>query len=288
VADGDVARPVITPGADSGQRHDLLLRIASALLLAPLAVLAAYLGSWPFALFWGAAAIGVLFEWSSIVPCENRGRVRVAGAIVLAAAAALAVIGNFPAGFLAIGLGAIVTGGLASSPQRGWSALGTAYAGIVLIAPVVLRSDSDYGFVALIFLFGIVWATDSFGYVVGRLVGGPKLWPRISPKKTWSGAIGGAVGGLVAALAIAHFAGLGNLLALGRVALLLSMFSQAGDLLESAFKRRFGVKDASHIIPGHGGIMDRVDGFLAAVFIAAILGIARGGIEAPARGLLVW
>jgi phosphatidate cytidylyltransferase len=139
-----------------------------------------------------------------------------------------------------------------------------------------------------VFLFGIVWASDVCGYFAGRLLGGPKLWQAVSPNKTWSGAIGGAVGALAAGVAIAAYADRTNPLAVAVLALLLSAVSQAGDLLESAVKRRFGVKDASHVIPGHGGVMDRLDGFVAAAAVAAAIGIARGGLDAPARGLLVW
>jgi phosphatidate cytidylyltransferase len=158
----------------------------------------------------------------------------------------------------------------------------------MLIACVLLRGDVEYGSVAIVFLFAIVWTTDILGYFVGRFVGGPKLWPRVSPKKTWSGAIGGAGGAVIAGLAVAHYAHVANPLAVGALALVLSAASQGGDLFESAFKRRFGVKDAGHVIPGHGGIMDRLDGFLAAVVVAAIIGVGRGGLDAPARGLLMW
>ena len=140
----------------------------------------------------------------------------------------------------------------------------------------------------IIFLFAIVWATDIFGYFVGRAIGGPKLWPAVSPRKTWSGALGGALGAVAAGLAIASWSYRANPLAVAGLALLLSAVSQAGDLFESAVKQRFGVKDASHVIPGHGGVMDRLDGFAAAVVVAAVIGVARGGLAAPARGLLAW
>ena len=169
-----------------------------------------------------------------------------------------------------------------------WAAAGVLYAGAALIAPTVLRVDVSFGFAAMLFLFAIVWATDIFGYFIGHWIGGPKLWPAVSPKKTWSGAIGGAIGALAASLAVARYAGAVNLLAIAALALLLSAVSQAGDLFESAVKRRFGVKDASHVIPGHGGIMDRLDGFLVAAVVAALIGIAHGGLAAPARALLVW
>jgi phosphatidate cytidylyltransferase len=140
----------------------------------------------------------------------------------------------------------------------------------------------------MMFLFAIVWSTDIVAYFVGRALGGPKLMPRVSPKKTWSGAIGGTVAAIVVAVAIAKAAALTGLFAIAMLAVVLSVFAQGGDLFESFLKRRFDAKDSSHLIPGHGGLMDRLDGFVTASVVAALIGLARGGFEAPGRGLLVW
>jgi phosphatidate cytidylyltransferase len=156
------------------------------------------------------------------------------------------------------------------------------------MAPIVLRNDAQYGFLAIAFLFAVVWATDIVAYFVGRAVGGPKLAPRISPKKTWSGAVGGTVAAVGAALTLAIVAGLPNLPAVGLIAAAASALAQAGDLFESALKRRFGAKDSGHLIPGHGGLMDRLDGFVAAAVFATLIGLIHGGVDEPARGLLVW
>jgi len=274
--------------ARTGARSELTLRILSAAVLAPLAVFTAYLGDWPFVAFWTIAACGIMWEWRKIVaqPTDMFG---VVGEFTIALAGACALLGLGASILPFIGLGAVVVAiGAHTNPLRSWVAAGVIYAGSLLFACVLLRDDPSHGFVAMIFLFGVVWATDICGYFVGRFVGGPKLWPRVSPKKTWSGAIGGAFGAIVVALAIARYAHLPNSLAIVRLALLLSAVSQAGDLFESAFKRRFGVKDAGHVIPGHGGIMDRLDGFLAAAVAAAVIGILRSGFAAPARGFLVW
>jgi phosphatidate cytidylyltransferase len=110
----------------------------------------------------------------------------------------------------------------------------------------------------------------------------------VSPKKTWSGGLGGTLVAVLCALTVAHLAGLPNLTAIGLLAVVLSVVSQAGDFLESAIKRHFAAKDAGALIPGHGGLMDRLDGFIIAVALAALIGIARGGLEAPSRGLLIW
>jgi phosphatidate cytidylyltransferase len=267
--------------------RELTLRVASALVLAPLAVGVAYVGGWPFVLFWGAAAIGVWWEWSRLVAGENVTGAFAIGMAGLVLAAALAGFGLFAAAVAAIGLTAIVVAVVAASERRLWTAVGVGYAGSILVAPVALRHDPDYGFVAIVFLFSVVWVTDVMAYVVGRLVGGPKLAPRVSPNKTWSGAVGGALGAIVAGVATARAAGLDNWMMISLVVLGLSICSQAGDIFESRLKRRHGAKDASQLIPGHGGLMDRLDGFVAAAFAAALLGALRAG-GAPARGLLVW
>ena len=168
-----------------------------------------------------------------------------------------------------------------------WIAAGIVYAALMVVAPVVLRADAALGFIAVVLLFAVVWSTDILGYFAGRAFGGPKLMPAVSPKKTWSGAIAGAAGAVAVAALLARWFGL-DPVAVGVVALALSIFSQGGDLLESWIKRRFGAKDASHIIPGHGGVMDRLDGFWAAALVGAAIGLSRGGIDAAARGLLLW
>jgi phosphatidate cytidylyltransferase len=176
----------------------------------------------------------------------------------------------------------------ATSLSAGWGAGGVIYAGIVLLCPVFLRNDPQFGLQALLFLFAIVWATDILAYFVGRAVGGPLLWPRLSPNKTWAGAAGGLLGGVAAGIAVAYASGGPRAAVAGVLAVILSIVAQCGDLFESAVKRRFGVKDASNLIPGHGGMMDRLDGFLVAALAAVLIGILRQGIAAPARGLLAW
>jgi len=219
---------------------NLVLRILSAAVLAPVAICVAYLGGSSFAVFWAIAAIAVLWEWTKLV-----------------------------------------TG-------PGWTVAGVGYAGVMLAAPIILRSDAQLGFLAMLLLFAIVWTTDIFGYFAGRAFGGPKLMPAVSPKKTWSGAIAGALGAMIVAVLLANQFGSFNRVAIASLALLLSVMSQLGDLLESWVKRQFGAKDASHLIPGHGGVMDRLDGFWAAALVACLIGLLRGGIDAPARGLLEW
>lgn len=287
LAKADIGASRGTGPEPSGARN-LLLRVASALVLAPLAVFVAYLGGYVFLAFWTIVALGVIWEWDKLVCAHDRNSVLAIGGAALVGAAALLTVGRQGTALSMIALAAIGIGSLASRVRRSWCALGAGYAGAMLIAPVLLRHDTTMGFTAIMFLFVIVWLTDIAAYFVGRTVGGPKLMPRVSPKKTWSGAIGGAIAGVAGGLALAHWAGIGNPVAIGLLAFLLSVVGQAGDLFESALKRRFNAKDSSSLLPGHGGLMDRLDGFVAAATVAAILGFVRGGFDAPAHGLLIW
>jgi phosphatidate cytidylyltransferase len=267
---------------------ELALRVCSALVLVPLAIGTAYLGGWPFALFWGAAAMGVLWEWTALVARNDQRSVLLTGGASLALAVVLVAAGHLLAAVVVLAMGAIGAASLALAERRTWVAGGIPYAGALALAPIVLRADDADGFLAVIFLFAIVWTTDISAYFAGRALGGPKLMPQVSPNKTWAGAVGGLIASVVVALALAKMAGLTALFALTMLAVVLSVFAQGGDLFESFLKRRFHAKDSSHLIPGHGGLMDRLDGFVSASVAAALIGVARGGLEAPGHGLLVW
>jgi phosphatidate cytidylyltransferase len=271
--------------AERGSRN-LLMRVAAALVLAPAAIAIAWAGRWFWASLVVLAAIGLYVEWLMIIGVARQRRVAAAGIIALAVAGLCLALGRLDVsvGALALGLAGVV---LLSTELRGWAAAGFCYAAAAEIASVLVRLDAVAGFVALIMVLLIVWVTDIGGYFAGRGLGGPKLWPRVSPKKTWAGAIGGFVASLVIAAAFAGFGfgKMGPLLALGAG---LSVASQLGDLFESAVKRRFGVKDSSQIIPGHGGLLDRLDGFVAAIVLAALIGMLRRGVDGVGLGLMVW
>jgi phosphatidate cytidylyltransferase len=267
---------------------NLTLRIASAVVLAPVALGAAYLGGWPFAVFWGLAAIAVLWEWLTLVSGAGHRVMFVSAAGAFVIATFVVWVHRPVAAFMMIALAAMATAIFAPRMRRVWVIGGVVYAGLMLLAPVVLRDDPAYGLFAIALLFAIVWTTDVFAYFAGRAFGGPKLCPAISPKKTWSGAIAGTICAVLVSIALARFSGLPKWIAIAGVALVLSVVSQAGDLLESWVKRRFGAKDASHLIPGHGGVMDRLDGFWAAAVAACIIGLLRDGFDHAARGLLSW
>lgn len=271
--------------AEQGSRN-LLLRVLAALVLAPLALVIAHVGGWLWAVLVTLASIGLFLEWLTVVGQAREMRITAPGVAALAVAGILMIAGRIDAALIVLLIGFVVVT-LLSGDQRNWTGAGFLYAAAAEIASVLVRLDAASGFLALIFVLLVVWVTDIGGYFAGRGIGGPKLWPRVSPKKTWAGAIGG----LALSLAVAGgFAGLGYgktgpLLLLGGF---LSVISQLGDLFESAVKRRFGVKDSSHIIPGHGGLMDRLDGFVAAIVVAAILGFLRSGADGVGRGLMVW
>jgi phosphatidate cytidylyltransferase len=269
-------------------RSDLPLRLASALVLAPVAVGAAYFGGWFFVVFCLIAAIAVLWEWDTIVTPSSVPPVLAVGVAPLLFAAVLAGMGRTITPALLIAIGACGAAVFAPVKRREWTAAGVVYAGALLLAPIFLRRDPDFGLLAIIYLFAIVWTTDSAAYFIGRAIGGPKLWPRVSPKKTWSGAVGGTLAATALGAAVVVSSTPISLAPLILIGIVLSIVSQAGDLFESALKRRFGVKDASNLIPGHGGVMDRLDGFLTAAVAAAILGLLHRGPEAAARGLLIW
>jgi phosphatidate cytidylyltransferase len=250
-----------------------------------LAIAVVAIGGWIFVLFWAGAAIVIYWEWNSMVAGGAKAPLGAAAAALLAAAAAVGS-GHPGLAVAAIAAGAVAAAAVAP-PRPRWSAAGVLYAGVLGLATAGLRRDPEFGTAALYFLFAVVWATDILGYFVGRLVGGPRLAVRISPKKTWSGAAGGAAGALAAGVGFAALSGY-SMGGSAAMAFLLSLVSQGGDLLESAIKRRFGVKDASHVIPGHGGLMDRLDGFIAAAGVAVLIGMMRAGPDAAARGLLSW
>lgn len=273
-----------TAPAEQGSRN-LVMRVAAAAVLAPLAIAIAYAGGWLWLGFVTLAAIGLYVEWLTIVGARTP-RVTAAGVMALFGAAVWLGLGRIGATYVFVALGVILAA-LLSPHRRGWAALGGCYAFAALIASVAVRLDPGWGFTALMFVLLIVWVTDIGGYFAGRGIGGPKLWPRVSPKKTWAGAIGGFAASLMVAAGFAAF-GLGKALPMLLLGAILSIASQLGDLFESAVKRRFGVKDSSHIIPGHGGLLDRLDGFVAAVVLAAIFGFLRSGADGVGRGLMVW
>jgi len=275
----------VTPDSAKGSSN-LYMRVVAALVLAPLTIVIAWLGGWIWACVVIAAAALLYFEWLMIVGVSGNRFAAAAGIVALALAGVCLMLRRADVAVAVIVAGILFAAAMTNG-RRGWVASGLVYAAAALVATILVRRDADLGFVALMFVLLVVWVTDIGGYFAGRGIGGPKLWPRVSPKKTWAGAIGGLVLALVIALGFALF-GFGRTVPLLLLGAVLSVVSQLGDLFESAVKRRFDVKDSSHIIPGHGGLMDRLDGFVAAIVFAALVGFMRGGLDGIGRGFMVW
>lgn len=256
-------------------------RFATSAVFAPIALGAVYFGFPIFELLVAAMAAAVLWEYVHIT-----GKAGFPPRAVLAAWIAIASVGvatsNPQLALVIIAVTSLVLFMTDKSGARtGLSSVHSAliYAGVPAICLVVVRESGDAG--TMFWLLAVVWATDIGAYAAGRMIGGPKLAPSISPNKTWSGALGGlasaTVAGALVAVSFGAAASFSNLM----LAAGLSCFSQAGDLVESGFKRRYGVKDSGTLVPGHGGVMDRVDGLWAAAPMVAIACLVReGGIGA--------
>lgn len=275
------------PGATS-RWGDLSLRAASALVLVAVAVLSARAGGTVFMIVWVLAALAVHWEWQRLIGAQA-GLLRTAiGFVAIGAAAALVRVDLLEA-FLVLALATGLVALVAGPTRRVWAGAGMLYAGIFLLATLSLRFSFPFGARSIIWLFATVWSTDTFAYFGGRFFGGPKIWPRISPSKTWSG----TVIGLTAGTLVGTFAAVRDLPAPAAVVpillvtLVAAFTSQLGDAAESAMKRHFGVKDSSRLIPGHGGVMDRLDGFIAAAMFAFLLGLVRN-LPSVAGGLFYW
>jgi len=265
-----------TAQSSPANRRNLWLRIASGVVLGPLVLLLAKAGGMWFAVGVAAAsAIGFL-EWLRIVR-GNAPRAAVAGPVAillfywaLGPFGALAVLA-----ILAIGLG--LEGQLFHRPVPWLAAAGLPYVGLTLVAFPWLR-DQGTGWPFVLFVFLVVWGSDIGGYAFGRALGGPKLAPSISPNKTWAGLFGSLIVAATAALAWALALQIPAPLYAMVLAALLSLVGQGGDLFESSLKRRFHLKDSGELIPGHGGMLDRIDALLWVAPVFALIHLLGGTV----------
>ncbi len=276
-----------TPSATASLiSRELQMRIASGAVVAAVALLAVWAGPMPFAVLVFAVAAVMSWEWGRIVRQEGFDVPGVLHIASVGAAALLSGLGMAGLGVAAVAIGAIAVSALLfGGGQAKLSSLGVLYTGLPVVALVWLRSDASLGLLAVVFVLLAVAVTDIAAYATGRTVGGPKLAPRISPGKTWSGLAGGVIAAAIAGGLLGLLTQRGNPGWMAFLALLLALIAQAGDLAESALKRSYGLKDASDLIPGHGGFMDRMDGIVAAATAAALIALMIDAY-APARALL--
>ncbi|MEM9683885.1 MAG: phosphatidate cytidylyltransferase [Pseudomonadota bacterium] len=268
-----MAQPLAPPKPGS-----LRLRLVSAAVLLPAAILVVWLGSWWLAAFLAVLSGAMCWEWSNLC---NPSRIDVWSIMLVAGGAAPLVFVAF--GFegmlwlLAAALVALVALALAGRLEYPAVCIpGLPYIAVGICCIVWLRADPEHGLLTVVWAATAIVATDVGAYFVGRNVGGPKLAPRVSPNKTWSGLFGGMIFAGLTGLIIGVWVGAAWIaMAIGGMAI--ALISQAGDLIESALKRKFGAKDASQLIPGHGGFLDRFDGYLTAMPAAALMSAFAGG-----------
>jgi phosphatidate cytidylyltransferase len=252
----------------------LRLRILSALVLAPLPLAAIWFGGPYLASLTVLAAVVMAWEWSRL--CGGGFVLIGVVAVAVIAAATLGIgVGSILAAVGAIVIAAVESRQVDSAPL--WTAAGSLWVALPCIILLWLVQSSGVGRGTLLWVFAVVWATDIGAYAFGRQLGGPLLAPRWSPRKTWAGLIGGIGCAALAGWATARLLGAVPVLPLIAVSAGLAVVEQFGDLAESVAKRRFGVKDASSLIPGHGGLLDRLDGLLAVIPAVALLTLIGGG-----------
>ena len=278
----------MTPrGAHSTLKREIVLRVASGVALAGLALGVTLYSAWSFLVLVVVGGALIAWEWGRLTRGNGFDTTALLAAIGVAVLAICVALGHPGYGFFLIAAASVaifLTG--TDSLSRSWALGGLAYAALPAAALVFLRSDQALGAIAVIYLFAVAWTTDTASYVGGRLIGGPKLAPRISPLKTWSGFFAGVIAPLLVGLVFATVLQDGSVWWLALVSMGLALACQMGDLLESWVKRQFGAKDISQLIPGHGGFLDRIDGLLLAAVGAGV--IALRDPTAPGRGLLVW
>ncbi len=262
----------------------------TAALLIPIVIGLTWLGG-----LWFQLMVLLLAALLAIELIDNvaKDRIFVLYTIALATFLGAGVLAVF--GYILIALGYGLTGALIcmlvaklSGPRAYILAGGTAIGSAAVVSLIVLRGDTEFGLIALLWLFCVVWSADSMAYFVGRLIGGPKLAPRISPNKTWAGFFGGMVGAALAGFVLARIADVGSELAITTVSAVAAIVAQGGDLQESWAKRQLKIKDSGRLLPGHGGVWDRVDALIVVAIFGLAIGFVRGDGQMVARHLINW
>ena len=270
-------------GISSGEIKE---RAVSGLIIAFLALIMVYWSPKAFAVLTFLVAAAMSWEWGRIVRGPTPDIGTVVHILAVLVAAVLTASGMAGLGVAAAIIGAIAVSALVYGSGRSQlSGAGVLYTALPVVSLGWLRGDEPLGFDAVLFVLLTVAVTDIAAYIAGRSIGGPKLWPEVSPNKTWSGLIGGVLAAAITGVLFAKISGTGSASWLASLGFIMGLLAQGGDLAESALKRHFNLKDASHLIPGHGGFMDRMDGVVTASIAAALIAFAIDAY-APARALL--
>jgi phosphatidate cytidylyltransferase len=274
----------------SAKWGDLGVRTASAMVLIPVAIACAWFGGIWFKGFVLVLAGLIAHEWTALVHPRNftQYALHTGSALCGAVLPDLAGVGIALLAIVGLALVSIVMARKEDPDSSRWRYFGIFYVGFPALAFTLLRSDSHFGFAAILWVFLIVWSADTLAYFAGRIFGGPKLAPVISPKKTWAGLAGAVAGSALVSFIFAGITQLNGIWTLTVLAGCLAIVEQAGDLFESSLKRFHGVKDSGRLIPGHGGVIDRVDGLIAVAVAAALIGVLHEQGANAARGLLRW
>jgi phosphatidate cytidylyltransferase len=265
---------------------ELKQRIVSGVAISAIALLMVYWSPTAFAVLTFLVAAAMSWEWGRMVRGALPDTALVVHVLAVLVAAVLSATDMAGLGIAATIVGAIAVAALVFGSGRSQlSGAGVLYTGLPVVALGWLRADEPLGFFATLFVLVAVVVTDIAAYAAGRTIGGPKLWPEVSPNKTWSGLLGGIVAAAIVGGIFAVLTGTGSPGWLASLGLAMGLIAQWGDLAESALKRHFGLKDAGDLIPGHGGFMDRMDGIVTASIAAALIAFAIDAF-APARALL--
>ncbi len=261
---------------------NLQTRILTAIVLGTVALWLTWVGGLGFTLFAIAIGLAMFYEWTELSATKQTTFSRRFGWVWLILISILLILDRgaiLTIGVLALGTAILLV--TEWNKGRGWPAGGLFYAGFSAVSLSLLRGDEPFGFTAICFLFAVVWSTDIAAYFNGRALGGPKLAPRFSPNKTWSGALGGAAAAVAGGILVASLVAPPGSWVVPLLALLLSIVSQIGDLAESWVKRQFGAKDSGRLLPGHGGVLDRVDGLVAAAALLYVFGAVMAEPDVP-------
>jgi len=269
---------------------ELSLRILSAAAVIPIVLALTVLGGIWFQLLVLVLAAFLALELVNNVVGKRVAIFRILTVVLFVGSGISGIYGSVVFALVAGVVGAIII--TAMSGLRNVKAVifsaGIIFGNSAVVGLIALRSDMEFGLVAILWLFGVVWSADTMAYFSGRLIGGPKLAPKISPNKTWAGFFGGIAGAAFAGFVLTRLVDVGSELALIALSAGAAVVAQAGDLQESWAKRQLGVKDSGRLLPGHGGIWDRLDALIIVVIFAAVIGVIRGNDQSLAYNLLIW